>query len=259
MDQFAIHTYFILAGAAFVGGFVDSIAGGGGIITVPVLLSIGLPVPLALGTNKLQAAFGSLTASVNYIRKDLADLKDTVPGILCTAIGAAVGAFALQRIDPSFLARAVPIMLIAIFAYLLLSPEFGHKERRARMNRYAFYATFGLAIGFYDGFFGPGTGNFWTIAFVVLLGLNLKNATAHTKIMNFTSNIISLAVFIHGGNVLFKVGLTMAAGQLIGAYIGSHLVITKGVKFVKVFFMTVVAITIAKLVYSTYIQPMIQH
>lgn len=255
MDPLAVHVYFILAGAAFVGGFVDSIAGGGGIITVPVLLSIGLPVPLALGTNKLQAAFGSLTASVNYIRKDLANLKDTLPGILFTAIGATVGAFSIQRMDPVFLARAVPIMLIALFVYLLLSPEFGHKKRRARMNHYAFYATFGLVIGFYDGFFGPGTGNFWTIAFVVLLGLNLKNATAHTKIMNFTSNVISLAVFIHGGNVLFKVGLTMAAGQLIGAYIGSHLVITKGVKFVKVFFMTVVAITIAKLVYSTYIQP----
>jgi uncharacterized membrane protein YfcA len=259
MDPLALHTYVILVGAAFVGGFVDSIAGGGGIITVPVLLSIGLPVPLALGTNKLQAAFGSFTASVNYVRKDLVDLKDTVPGIVFTAIGATVGAFTLQRIDPAFLARVVPILLITIFVYLLLSPKFGYKKSRARMNRYAFYLTFGLAIGFYDGVFGPGTGNFWTIAFVVLLGLNLKNATAHTKIMNFTSNIISLAVFMHGGNVLFKVGLAMAAGQLVGAAIGSHLVITKGVKFVKVFFMTVVAITIAKLVYSTYIQPMIQH
>ena len=258
MDQLAIHTYFLLAGAALVGGFVDSIAGGGGIITVPVLMSVGLPVPLALGTNKLQAAFGSFTASVNYIRKDLADLKDTIPGIIFTAIGAAVGAFTLQRIDPAFLAKVVPIMLIAIFVYLLLSPKFGHTDRRARMNRYAFYATFGLAIGFYDGFFGPGTGNFWTMAFVILLGLNLKSATAHTKIMNFTSNIISLAIFIHGGNVFFKVGLTMAAGQLIGAYIGSHLVITKGVKFVRIFFMTVVAITIAKLVYSTYILPLMQ-
>lgn len=257
MDPLAIHAYFLLAGAAFVGGFVDSIAGGGGIITVPVLLSIGLPVPLALGTNKLQAAFGSFTASVNYIRKDLADLRDTLPGILFTAIGASAGALALQRCDPAFLARVVPIMLIAIFIYLLLSPKFGQTERRARMKRHAFYAAFGLLIGFYDGFFGPGTGNFWTIAFVVVLGLNLKNATAHTKIMNFTSNIISLAVFIHGGNVLFKVGLIMAAGQLVGAYLGSHLVITRGVKFVKIFFMTVVAITIAKLVYSTYIQPML--
>lgn len=258
MDPLAIHVYLILAGAAFVGGFVDSIAGGGGIITVPVLLSIGLPVPLALGTNKLQAAFGSFTASVNYVRKDLADLKDTLPGIFFTTVGAGVGAFALQRIDPAFLAKVVPVMLIALFIYLLFSPRFGHTDRRARMNRTAFYATFGLLIGFYDGFFGPGTGNFWTVAFVVILGLNLKSGTAHTKIMNFTSNIVSLAVFIAGGNVLFKVGLTMAAGQLIGAYIGSHLVITRGVKFVKVFFMIVVAITIAKLVYSTYIQPMMQ-
>lgn len=256
--ELAIHTYFLLAGAALIAGFVDSIAGGGGIITVPVLLSVGLPVPLALGTNKLQAAFGSFTASVNYIRKDLADLKDTFAGIFFTAIGAATGAYTLQRIDPAFLAKVVPIMLIAIFIYLLLSPKFGHKDTHAKIKRNTFYAIFGLAIGFYDGFFGPGTGNFWTIAFVILLGLNLKSATAHTKIMNFTSNIISLAIFIHGGNVLFKVGLTMAAGQLIGAYIGSHLVITKGVKFVRIFFMIVVAITIAKLVYSTYIMPMMQ-
>ena len=251
--ELTIGSYIILIAASLIGGFVDSIAGGGGIITVPVLMSVGMPVPLALGTNKLQAAFGSFTASVNYIRKDLADLKDTLEGIAFTAVGACIGTYTVQRLNTDFLGKVVPVMLIAIFVYLLFAPKFGENATRAKMKKIVFYMIFGLAIGFYDGFFGPGTGNFWTMAFVLLMGLNLKSATAHTKIMNFTSNIVSLAVFIHGGNVYFKVGLIMAAGQLIGAFIGSHLVITKGVKFIRIFFMTVVAITIAKLIYSTYI------
>jgi hypothetical protein len=111
---------------------------------------------------------------------------------------------------------------------------------------------FGIGLGFYDGFFGPGTGTFWTIALVVLLGLNLKKATAQTKVMNFTSNIVSLAVFLWSGNVLFLVGLLMGLGQIVGAYIGSNMVIKKEVKFIRTFFLTMVGLTLIKIIYSSY-------
>ena len=122
------------------------------------------------------------------------------------------------------------------------------------LNRlvHLFFFVFGLGIGFYDGFFGPGTGTFWTIALVVLLGLNLKKATAQTKVMNFTSNVVSLAVFLWSGNVLFAVGLLMGLGQIVGAYIGSNMVIKKEVKFIRLFFLTMVGLTLLKLIYSSY-------
>ena len=115
-----------------------------------------------------------------------------------------------------------------------------------------FFGCAGMSLGFYDGFFGPGTGSFWTIALVVLLGLNLKKATAHTKVFNFTSNVVALAAFLAGGNVLVSAGLLMGAGQMLGAFVGSRLVIRKGTGFVRVFFLVVVAATVTKLVYSTY-------
>jgi hypothetical protein len=115
-----------------------------------------------------------------------------------------------------------------------------------------FFVCAGLTLGFYDGFFGPGTGSFWTIALVLLLGLNLKKATAHTKIFNVTSNIVALGAFFAGRHVIVTAGLLMGAGQMLGAFIGSRLVIQKGTGFVRVFFLVVVAATIIKLGYSTY-------
>jgi len=121
------------------------------------------------------------------------------------------------------------------------------------MSAQFFYMLVGLALGFYDGFFGPGTGSFWTLLFVLLLGLDLKKATAHTKITNFTSNFIALGIFIIGGKVLFLAGFIMGCGQMVGAYAGSRLVIRNGVGFVRVFFLTVVAVTVARLFYVTYV------
>ncbi|AQT66994.1 Sulfite exporter TauE/SafE [Anaerohalosphaera lusitana] len=255
MPEITITDYIILAFAGLLAGFVDSIAGGGGIITVPALMAVGIPPHFALGTNKLQASFGSFTASAHYIRKNLANLRDCIAGVLFTAIGAALGTWTVQQISPAFLQAAIPLMLVAIFLYLIFSPDFGTLDKHPVMHTQAFYFTAGLALGFYDGFFGPGVGSFWTFVFVLLMGMNLRTATAHTKIMNFTSNIISLVVFIAGGHVLFTAGLIMAIGQLIGATAGSHLVITRGVKFVRIFFLTVVALTIIKLIYDTYLAP----
>ena len=253
MPELSLQTYALLLVAGFFAGFVDSIAGGGGLISVPALLSVGIPPHLALGTNKLQSSFGAFTASVNYARKGLVNFRGILSGILFTALGAASGTITIQLMSATVLDRIIPVLLVGVFLYTLFSPKFGEDDRAARLSGSVFYFVCGLALGFYDGFFGPGTGSFWAIAFVLLLGLNLKKATAHTKIMNFTSNIVALVAFIIGGNVLFMAGLVMAVGQITGAAAGSNLVVKKGVKFVRVFFMTVVALTILKLIYSAYV------
>lgn len=252
MHEFEFYFYVIFLFAGLLAGFIDSIAGGGGIITVPVLLASGMPPHVALATNKLQSSFGSFTASLNYISKGLVSLKDVFWGVFFTFCGAVMGTYSILLLDARILAKIMPMLLIAIFLYTLFTPKLGNEDRRHVVSPNIFYLVVGLAIGFYDGFFGPGTGSFWTIAFVTLLGLNLKSATARTKIMNFTSNIVSLGVFILGGKVLWSVGILMGLGQIFGAYIGSSLVVKKDTSFIRGFFLFVVGCTILKLVYDVY-------
>lgn len=250
--EFELSFYLLFLVTGLVAGFIDAIAGGGGIITIPVLLASGLPPHVALATNKLQATFGSGMAAINFIRKGFIQWSEVAIGVVYTFIGAALGTYAILLMDPSILAKVIPAMLVAVFIYTLLSPKMGEKDRHAYLSHHLFFFIFGLGIGFYDGFIGPGTGTFWTIALVTLFGLNLKKATAQTKVMNFTSNIVSLAVFLYSGNVLFSVGLLMGFGQVVGAYMGSNMVIKKEVKFIRTFFLVMVGLTLCKLIYSSY-------
>ncbi|MBN1930206.1 MAG: TSUP family transporter [Desulfobacterales bacterium] len=252
MDLLSWHIYIILWFAGLLAGFVDSIAGGGGLISLSALLSVGIPPHLALGTNKLQSSFGSFTAAMNYSRNGLVSFRDILPGIVFTAIGASLGTIAIQHITADILKHIIPGLLFAIFLFILFSPELGTKDQIAKIRESLFYGIFGLVLGFYDGFFGPGTGTFWAMGFVLILGLNLKRATAYTKVVNFTSNIISLIVFILGNHVLFIAGMVMGIGQAMGAVMGSNLVVIRGIRFIRVFLLTVVALTIMNLIYTTY-------
>jgi uncharacterized membrane protein YfcA len=245
-------TLLLLITAAFFAGLIDAVAGGGGLITVPVLMSIGLPPQVALGTNKLQASFGSGSAMLHFVRSGTVKLSECISGILWTAAGAAAGVLAIQRLDPALLKQLVPWLLIVIAAYTLLTPKLGAEDIQARLSPKLFYPLFGLSIGFYDGFFGPGTGSFWAMAFVLLLGCSLVRATAHTKVMNFTSNIVSLVIFMAAGQVHFIEGLLMGVAQFIGARIGANLVTVKGAKFIRPVFIAVVLLVTAKLLYQNY-------
>ncbi len=246
LDLGILH-YLLLAGGALFAGFVDSIAGGGGIITLPLLLSAGIPPHFALGTNKMQASFGSLTASLRYRHSGLVSFRRVKTGILATFIGAAAGTFAVQHINPGFLSTALPVLLLGIFIYMIFSPELGETDTAGRMPILQLFILLGLCIGFYDGFFGPGTGSFWTVALALIGGMNLKRATAATKVMNLTSNIVSLAFFAMAGTILPLLGLVMGGAQLTGAWLGTHLVIRRGTRFIRVFFLIVVAATIINL------------
>ncbi len=243
-------TLFLLFLAGFGAGFVDSIAGGGGIITLPAILAAGVPPHLALATNKLQSSFGSFTASLNYAKRGLYEPKKVLEGVFFTFVGATLGAITVQYFSAKFLSDFIIFMLIVLFFFTLFNKNLGLKAKARRMKPFVFYMLFGLLIGFYDGFFGPGTGSFWTIALILLLGLDLKGATAQTKIFNFTSNIVSLGVFAFSGLVLWKIGIIMGIGQIVGAFAGSTLVAKKEVTFVRYFFLVVVAATIIKLAYD---------
>lgn len=250
--EITILTYFLLFIAGTAAGFIDSIAGGGGLITLPALLLAGLPPQMALGTNKLQSSFGSITASYHYVKSGKADLKTAKTGILFTFFGAAAGTIAVQVTSNEFLKKLIPFLLMGVLLYLLFSPKAGEIEREKRMSEKWFYVIFGLAIGFYDGYFGPGTGAFWVILIVFFLGQEMVSATAYTKVMNFTSNITALLFFLIGGKIVLIPGLVMGVGEVLGATIGSKLVIKNGVKFIKPFFYTIVVIIIISLFYKHY-------
>ncbi|MGL1931049.1 MAG: TSUP family transporter [Desulfotalea sp.] len=253
MENFDL-TYHIIAVLFMTGtvaGLVDSIAGGGGLIALPMLISLGLPPQIALGTNKLQGCFGTFSAACNFIKKGQVSIKEAGSGVLFTLIGAGIGAWLVQQLPATFMETLIPFLLIIIFIYTLLSPKLGQAEQQAKISIFLFSVVFGISLGFYDGFFGPGTGAFWTVACMWLMGMNMTKASGYTKIMNFTSNITALTIFMIGGNVLYSAGLVMAVGQVIGALIGSNLAIKKGTKFIRPIFLIVVLLTIVKLFYQS--------
>jgi hypothetical protein len=242
----------ILFVTGLVAGFVDSIAGGGGLLVLPVLLSFGLPPQLALGTNKLQATCGSGSAAWHYARYKIVSVRECGPGVFSTIIGAIGGTLLVQHLDAAFLKHIIPILLLAIAAYMLLQPQLGAEDLRPRLRSGLFYPVVGLALGFYDGFLGPGTGTFWTMALMLGLGFNLTKATGYTKVMNFASNVASLVFFALGGQVLYAVGVVMGIGQLLGARVGSRMVVARGAKFIRPVFLTMVLALTVKLLLDAF-------
>lgn len=222
-----------LMGAGMLAGFVDAIAGGGGMITVPALLSAGLPPVAALATNKMQGIVGTGMAVLTYWRRGYVNLPSLVPAIALTFAGSMLGALAVSQLDTSLLDIAVPMALIAIALYFLFAPKLSDSDKVARLPFGRFVPLLGFAIGFYDGIFGPGTGSFFTIGFVLLFGLGLTRATGNTKALNFISNLAALVIFIPQGHVVWPVAVVMALGQIIGGYVGARTGIRYGAKVIR--------------------------
>jgi len=225
--------YFVFFLISILAGLIDAIAGGGGLITVPALLWAGLPPLNALATNKLQGCFGSGTASYRFWRKGHINLRELLSPLILTFIGAALGTWFVQHIHNDWLNQIIPILLIGVALYFALSPSLKDFDGRQRISIGTFSLTGGFIIGFYDGFFGPGTGSFFFAVIVLLLGWGAKRATGTTKLLNFSSNIASLIIFAAGGQVFWELGLAMGTGQVIGAWLGSHLAIKHGAKLIK--------------------------
>lgn len=237
---------------AILAGFIDAIAGGGGLLTIPALMWVGVPPTAALATNKLQACGGSFFASLYFVRKGLVKLPQMKLAIICAFIGAALGTVMVQQIDTAFLETLLPFLILAIGGYFLFSKKVVEEDCHQLLSPIIFGLTAALGIGFYDGFFGPGTGSFFALAFVSLAGFGLAKATAHAKVLNFATNISSLIFFALGGKVIWLLGGLMLVGQGIGATLGSRLVINKGAKIIKPFVVTVSIVMSLKLLAQQY-------
>ncbi|RFC68302.1 MULTISPECIES: TSUP family transporter [Mesorhizobium] len=233
MFEIATETALLLGLAAFIAGFIDSIAGGGGLISVPALLLAGLSPVEALGTNKWQSLWGSGSATLTYASKGYVDLRKQLPVGILSAIGGALGAYLATRIPGEWMQAFLPVLLIAIALYFAFKPNMGDVDRHQRISPFLFGAAVVPSIGFYDGVFGPGTGSFFMLAFVSLMGFGLLKATAHTKLLNFASNIGSFAVFVFAGAIVWKVGLLMGAAQFCGARLGATVAMRVGSKLIK--------------------------
>lgn len=240
----------ILFFVALMAGFIDAMAGGGGLLTIPALLLTGMNPVAVLATNKLQACAGSFSASVTMIKKGLIHPKMMKIALLFAFVGSGVGTILVQLSPPEFLQKALPFVIGAVGIYTLFSPNLGKLEATPKMSQKLYERTIAPLIGLYDGYFGPGTGTFFSLSQVVLRGRDLVQATARAKLLNFATNIASLIFFILGGQVVWVVGLVMMAGQLVGAYLGSHMVVKGGAKFIRPVIVVVCFCMVAKLVWG---------
>ncbi len=236
--------------AALLAGFIDSIAGGGGLITVPALLLSGMPPVTALGTNKLQSLFGSGSATYAYAAKGHVHPRRLFKSALLSAVGSALGAYIATIVSSDWLRAFLPILMIAIALYFLFKPNISDEDRAERMTPILFAATMVPAIGFYDGIFGPGTGSFFMLAFVTLAGHGLLKATAHTKLLNFASNIGAFVIFAASGAIDWKTGILMGAAQFVGGRTGAHFAMRNGSKVIKPLLVTVCIALAVKLLFT---------
>jgi uncharacterized membrane protein YfcA len=224
----------LLAGAAFVAGFIDAIAGGGGLITVPALLAAGLPAHLALGTNKGQAVFGSGTAVLAFARRGAIDRRRAWVTFPFGLVGSFAGAAAALALSPAALRPVVLVLLpVAASTLLVRRPDRAGQARPGRSRVLVYAGLLALGIGAYDGFFGPGTGTFLIVGFVVLLSEPLVAATADAKVVNFASNLAAVAMFSLNGQILWRVSLPMAGAQLTGAWVGAHVAVRGGDRLIR--------------------------
>lgn len=222
-----------LAGAGFLAAFLDAIAGGGGLIGLPALLSVGVPPISALATNKLQSVVGTTIAAITYWRKGHIEFKPLIIPIVLTFVGSVLGAATAKSLDTVVLNFIVPILLIAVAMFFMFSPKMTDEARRARLKFSIFAPVLGFVFGYYDGVFGPGTGSFFIAGFVTLFGLGLTKAVGNTKVLNAVSNFAALLFFIAGGDVVWVAGGVMIIGQIAGGYLGARTGMRFGARLIK--------------------------
>jgi uncharacterized membrane protein YfcA len=244
----------LLFATGLCAGFVDSIAGGGGLITLPVLMNFYPDPRIAIGTNKLQSTFGSTSATVHYARAGLLNVRECRRGCLLAFIGSFAGSFLVQQFDPSLLRHIIPIALLAVAIFVWCRPQLGEQDIHPRMSPLKFDLIFAFGIGAYDGFLGPGTGTFLALAYMLGLGFNMTKATANTKALNCASNVASLIFFLIAQKIRFVAGITMGLGQWLGARLGSKMVVKRGTKFIRPIFLSVVVLLMIKMIYDTWLK-----
>jgi uncharacterized protein len=229
----SLGTTSLLMGAAFVAGFVDSIAGGGGLITVPSLMIAGASPLTALATNKVQGLFGAASATVSYARGGHVDPRRQIGAAAVGFLAAVCGALLTSHLPAEVIRMGLPVVLIGIALFFAVKPGLNDVDRVERMRPAVFTATVVPLVGFYDGLIGPGAGAFYMLGFVALAGYGVLKATAHTKLINFASNCGGMAVFAFVAAPWWVTGVLMAVAQVAGATVGSRLAMRVGAKVIK--------------------------
>lgn len=247
-------TFAVLLAVAATAGFIDAIAGGGGLLTIPALLTAGLPPHLALGTNKLAASFGSATASLTFYRRGFFNPIFWWQAALFTFIGAILGTLMADWLDATWLDRLLPIIVCLTALYVLLQKKQPKQQELPPLapGRPLYQRLQGLSIGFYDGVAGPGTGSFWVVSSMGLYKLSMLYASGVARSMNFISNIVSLAVFLLLGHVHLFLGFSLGVAIMTGSYLGARLAIHFGSPFIRPLFISVVLIISARLVWQAW-------
>ena len=225
------NVYIILFFVAFFASLIDSIAGGGGLLTTPSMLLVGISPLNVLATNKFQSCFGTFTSTYNYHKNGLLVDKKKKLYFVLSFIGSSIGTLLVSKISNETLESIIPILLIG--AALFFVSNKGSSGVSKNQKLLSFFNLFVFAIGFYDGFFGPGTGSFFVLTFIIIKGVNIMQSTAITKLLNFSSNFAAFIIFAFQGYVIWYLGLTMAVAQIAGAYTGSRFAIKNGEKVVR--------------------------
>ena len=250
--------WLIVTLASMLAGGIDSIVGGGGLILIPTLFAVypnAAPATL-FGTNKSAAVWGTSIATAQYARRVRLRWPVLLPAAGAALAGSFTGAWVLTLIDPGFLRRTLPFVLAAVLAYTLAKKDLGrtHAPRHTHRVQVVLACAIGLTIGFYDGFFGPGTGSFFIFLFVRLLGYDFLNASASAKLLNVATNVAAIALFALKGHVWWQVGLVMAVANVAGSLIGTRLALKHGAGFVRGVFIVVVGALILKTGYDAFVR-----
>ncbi len=250
--------FFALALAAFFAGFVDSIVGGGGLIQLPALFTAfpsTMPATL-FGTNKLASIIGTTSAAIQYGRRVTIPWRVAGPGALAALVGAWYGAKAVAYLDPVILRPLILALLVLVAVYTFMRKELGavSNEPEHGKRSVAIAVAIGGGIGFYDGFFGPGTGSFLIFLFIRLLGMDFLRASVSAKILNVATNLAAIAYFAGNVELMWMLAAVMAASNLAGALLGSRMALKHGTGFVRKMFLGVVLVLIARLSYDTFLR-----
>ncbi len=241
---FTSWSFVALLALAFFAGLVDSVIGGGGLIQVPALLVFlpGAPVATIFGTNKIVSLAGTSVALARIARAVEIPWRSVLRAALIAAIFAFIGARAVTMIDPKLLKPIILLLLVGVAIYTFMRKDFGamHRPKFAQSHERLVAIVVGVVLGFYEGFFGPGTGSFLIFAFVGLLGFNFLTASASAKVVNITTNIAATAWFAWSGNIIYKLAVPLAVANVAGAWVGAHLAVNRGSAFLRVFFLCVI-------------------
>ncbi|RYF90560.1 MAG: sulfite exporter TauE/SafE family protein [Chitinophagaceae bacterium] len=254
--EYGTITLLLLAVLAFVAGFIDAVIGGGGLIQLPALLISfpKMPLPVIFGTTKIASLAGTSLAAYHYSRKIHFNYRLLVPISLCAAAASFAGARLVMHIDVQALKPVILVILIVIAIYTYLKKDLGTVPARNMKYRQELMwgCLLAVVIGFYDGFFGPGTGSFFVLGFVVLLGFEFLQASAYSKFINCVTNLSALVVFVSRGQYILPIALLMAACNMAGNFAGTHVALKKGNGFVRIFFLIIVMLMIARYAYDVF-------